>query len=106
VPPFDHRSTRAWRRLKAQVVDEEPVCWLRLPGCTYWSETGDHVICVEALPLRGADPLVMARSNVRGACLHCNRQRNKTPVEQLDALRARLEARLAVSRAPALDWFD
>lgn len=103
---FDHRKTRAWRRLVDQVVDEEPVCWLRLPGCTYWSQTADHVIVVDALPLRGADPLVMARHNVRGACRHCNRQRSTTPVERLPQLRARLEARFAVTRAPALDWFD
>lgn len=104
--PADHRQTRAWRRLVAQVVDEEPVCWLRLPGCTYWSETGDHVICVDALPLRGQDPLVLDRNNVRGACHHCNRQRSTTPVELLGPLRARLEARFDIARAPALGWFD
>lgn len=104
--PTDLRQSRAWRKLVVQVVEEEPVCWLRLPGCTYWSQTGDHVVCVDALPLQGADPLVLERNNVRGACRHCNRQRSTTPVDQLDALRARLEARFAVSRAPALGWFD
>ncbi len=41
-------STRAWRRLRAEVIKAEPSCWLRLPGCTHISTTADHIIPVSA----------------------------------------------------------
>jgi len=74
----EHR-TRAWRRLRDQVVREEPLCWLRLPGsCTEYSETADHVITVHERP-----DLAMDRTNLRGICHPCNRSRNAKPVEAL-----------------------
>lgn len=76
--PLDHRSTRAWRKLKDQVVREEPVCWLRFTVCTYWSQTADHVHTVKQRP-----DLAMERTNLRGACHACNQQRNDKPVELL-----------------------
>lgn len=71
----DPRGTQAWRVLTADVVDDEPVCWLRLQGCTYWSTTADHVIPYVVRP-----DLALARWNLRGACLPCNRRRRDRPV--------------------------
>lgn len=74
----DQRETRAWRRLVAQVVREEPVCWLQLPGCTKLSTTGDHVLTVSDRP-----DLTLDRANVRGACSSCNGKRHNLPIESL-----------------------
>lgn len=70
----DPRKTQAWRRLSAQVAREEPRCWLGLEGCTRVSTTGDHVMPVKTHP-----HLALVRSNVRGACLHCNQKRRNKP---------------------------
>lgn len=70
------RSTRAWQRLAAQVIKEEPICWLRLDGCTIRSTTGDHIITASARP-----DLALVRSNIRGACRHCNNKRGHLPAE-------------------------
>lgn len=64
----DPIGTRAWRKLRDQVVREEPICTLQLDeGCTYWSNTADHIINRADRP-----DLAMERSNLRGACRHCN----------------------------------
>jgi len=76
--PTDARNTWAWRRLRDQVVAEEPWCWLKLPCCTGRSETGDHII-----PAIDRPDLILVRSNVRGACRACNNSRKNTPIEQL-----------------------
>lgn len=76
LPPGDPRGTRAWRALAARVVREEPVCWLRYPRCTRWSDTADHVI-----PVADRPDLALVRSNVRGACASCNSSRGRRPVE-------------------------
>ncbi|WP_104529549.1 HNH endonuclease [Blastococcus saxobsidens] len=58
------RKGRPWRRLREQVLREEPVCYLcgRRP-----STTVDHV-----LPLSLFPHLAHVRSNLRGACRPCN----------------------------------
>lgn len=76
---IDPRSTRAWRRLVAQVIAEEPSCWLQLDGCTTASTTGDHVI-----PVTDRPDLALTRSNVRGACWPCNDKRGKLPINELN----------------------
>lgn len=63
----DPRHTHAWRLLRKQVVNEEPVCTVRLPGCTHVSTTADHIETIVNRP-----DLALTRSNLRGACLHCN----------------------------------
>lgn len=90
---IDPRSTRAWRRLKDQVVREEPHCWLKLEGCTGASTTGDHVIPVTVRPELG-----LVRSNVHGACASCNDKRGTLPIEALQLGDA--------PRADALSIFD
>jgi len=67
--------TRAWRKLRDQVVREEPLCRLRLVGCTNLSQTADHIITVHDRP-----DLAMVRGNLRGSCHHCNYKRNKHAV--------------------------
>jgi len=76
----DPTKSRAWRVLRDRVVSEEPICWLQFPGtCTRVSTTADHVIPKSVRP-----DLAMVRSNLRGACLPCNKARNTTPVESLN----------------------
>lgn len=87
----DPRNTRAWRKLAAQVAREEPVCWLRLDGCTTKSTTADHVIPVTKRP-----DLAMVRRNLRGACHSCNNRRSDKPVAALTP----------ATKAPALRFFD
>lgn len=80
----DPTKSRAWRVLRDRVVGEEPICWLQFPGiCTRVSTTADHVIPKSVRP-----DLAMVRSNLRGACLPCNKARNTTPIEALSLSRS------------------
>ena len=75
VEQIDPRHTRAWRRLRDQVVSEEPTCQLRFTGiCTVVSTTADHIVPVTAAP-----ELALERSNCRGACGPCNDARRNLP---------------------------
>lgn len=67
-PPGANLGTSAWRRLRAEVLAEEPLCRIGIPGiCTVVSDEVDHIVP------RSVDPtLTMARSNLRGACRACN----------------------------------
>lgn len=79
VMRIDPRHTRAWRRLRDQVVREEPTCRLRFPGiCTTVSKTADHIIPVAERP-----ELALVRSNCRGTCVPCNKARSSVPDEAL-----------------------
>ena len=74
--------------LRDQVVDEEPLCWLRHAGCTTISTTADHVT-----PFKDRPDLAMVRGNLRGACHHCNSSRqHRAPAPRAEAA--------------ALDWFE
>jgi 5-methylcytosine-specific restriction endonuclease McrA len=75
----DPRNSRAWRKLRDQVVRDEPTCRLRFPRiCTLVSTTADHIV-----PVVEAPELVMTRSNLRGACTPCNEARRNVPNEAL-----------------------
>lgn len=79
VEQIDPRHTRAWRKLRDQVVDDEPTCRLRFPGiCTITSTTADHIKPVSTHP-----ELALVRSNCRGACGPCNEARRAVPDEAL-----------------------
>ena len=92
VEMLDPRQTRRWRKLRDQVVREEPVCQLQLAEiCTSVSKTADHIIPVTVRP-----DLAYVRSNHRGACRPCNNARRNLP----DAV-----LRLGTPEAPALDVF-
>lgn len=81
------RSSSAWQRLRAQVIREEPTCWLQLAGCTQLSTTGDHLLTIKQRP-----DLALVRSNVRGACANCNNKRNAKTLEQIAAMRGQADA--------------
>lgn len=68
-------NTRRWRKLRDRVVREEPVCRLRLEGCTHYSQTADHIITRSQAPR-----LAYVRSNLQGACHHCNDKRGRQPL--------------------------
>jgi 5-methylcytosine-specific restriction endonuclease McrA len=75
----DPRHTRAWRKLRDQVITEEPLCWLNFPDiCTHVSTTADHLETVATRP-----DLAMVRTNLRGACSPCNNARRNTPTSAL-----------------------
>lgn len=76
--PKDPRRSRRWRALRDQVVAEEPICQLRLPGCTGISTTADHIKTFRTHP-----ELALERSNLRGSCQPCNRARGSLPDEAL-----------------------
>lgn len=76
-------KTRAWRRLSAEVVAAQPLCQIRLPGCTYVSTQGDHIIPVSVAPR-----LALVRSNVQGACAWCNNKRGNRDLAALREPRA------------------
>lgn|SRR5512139_368869 len=88
-----------WRRLRDQVVREEPVCRLRLNCCTLKSTTADHII-----PVRYRPDLKYVRQNLRGSCQPCNMRRKHRPLAQV-----REEEKLARPRrqkpAQALEFF-
>lgn len=85
---------RRWRRLRDQVVREEPVCRLRLPGCTIISTTGDHI-----MPVKYRPDLKFERGNVQGACTSCNHKKGaKSPRQVAEIRRHR-------PRAKALGFF-
>lgn len=80
VERIDPRHTRAWRRLRDQVVAEEPTCRLKFAGiCTLVSTTADHIKPVTTHP-----ELALSRSNLRGACGPCNEARRNVPDESLN----------------------
>lgn len=61
-------STSRWRRLRAQVIAEEPNCRIGITAvCTGVSDTADHIIPRSLRP-----DLMFDRSNLRGACHACN----------------------------------
>lgn len=95
MPAIDVRRTRAWRKLRDQVVEEEPDCKLGYDGiCTGASETADHIEHVETHP-----HLALERSNLRGACNACNWHRGRRTDAQVAA------AVGSAPRARALDIF-
>jgi 5-methylcytosine-specific restriction protein A len=58
------RKGRPWRRLREQVLAEEPLCrWCGVRAST----VVDHI-----LPLRLFPDLAHVRSNLAGACAPCN----------------------------------
>jgi 5-methylcytosine-specific restriction endonuclease McrA len=87
------RSSYAWQQLVKVVVVEEPVCWLRLWGCTRRSTTGDHVVPVSVRP-----EWALLRWNVKGACESCNYRRGGRAVSELGPLRLPPDERVRARR--------
>lgn len=79
--PGDPRSTRAWRRLRAQVYAEETHCWRcqtwvnqALPKSHPMSRTVDHIV-----PIARGGAGVPDRAAVRLAHRRCNARRGDRP---------------------------
>jgi 5-methylcytosine-specific restriction endonuclease McrA len=93
-------GSRRWRNLVAQVVKEEPMCRLQIPGvCTRWSQTANH-----RLPRSRYPHLTFVRSNLEGACCACNMALGN---RSLQRVRAEKAAALRHRRQPpaALEFF-
>lgn len=99
---FNSRGgSRAWTRLRNQVIAEEPVCRIRLPGvCTMVSTTANHRI-----PRKHRPDLTMVRANLEGACRPCNMKIKTMSPAQVAALRQQLSRNLHRPAARALDVF-
>ncbi len=87
-------STRAWRTLRAKVLREQPTCQIRGPGCTRISDTVDHIVPRSIRP-----ELAMTRSNLRGACAHCNYSRG-------DGTKTKTKTRTKSTPPAALAFFN
>lgn len=88
------RRGRPWRRLRAQVLREEPVC--RYCGLRP-STVVDHVLALSKYP-----HLAQVRSNLVGSCKPCNGSKgNKEPGQWTPAQRARRRPSSSVTR---LTW--
>lgn len=75
VEQIDPRHTRAWRKLRDQVVREEPICRLQFAGiCTRVSTTAAHIVPVTERP-----ELALERSNLEGSCTECNEASGTLP---------------------------
>ena len=88
-----------WQKLRLQVIEEEPVCRLRLSCCTWRSTTADHIIPVSHRP-----DLKYMRQNLRGSCQPCNMRRKARPLSEVRAEDKRLR-RPASKPAAALEFF-
>lgn len=75
---LDPRETKRWRKLRDQVVREQPICKLQLPGCTQLSTTADHILTVKARPDLAFEPW-----NHQGSCASCNMRRGAKTMEQI-----------------------
>ena len=68
--PSPASSGWEWQRIRDQVLAEEPVCRLRLPGCIVISATVDHIL---ARAFGGTND----RHNLRGLCRNCAKVKDK-----------------------------
>lgn len=86
-----HR-THKWQKLRAQVLAEEPCCWI----CGAWldhdapprsprSPTVDHVV-----PVAVDASLALVRSNCRACCWRCNASRGATLGNRMRGARRRM----------------
>ncbi len=87
---------RPWIRLRDQVVREEPLCRLRLPGCTVRSTTADHIV-----PRSRRPDLEMVRTNLRGSCRSCNLRRGTGSPDRMRRIRTEVSRKTA----KALEFF-
>ena len=65
-------GTRRMSKLRAKVLAAQPICQLRLKGCTIRATQIDHVV-----PLSRAPELRYVESNCRARCWSCNNTRNR-----------------------------
>lgn len=78
--PTDRGYDKTYREDRAELLKPDAqgrrrVCSLKLPGCTYWADTADHVLPVDS----GRNKMAF-RGPLRPACAHCNSSRGKRNV--------------------------
>jgi 5-methylcytosine-specific restriction endonuclease McrA len=61
-------GTEFWRVRRREILERDPECRLRLPGCTGTSTEVDHIV-------RPSDGGSNDPANLRGVCNGCHRQR-------------------------------
>lgn len=99
--PGGQLTSGRWKKLRLQVIAEEPVCRLRLNKCTVRSDTADHII-----PVKDRPDLKYVRANLRGSCQSCNMARGSRPLSEVRA-EQNAAARASVKKpAAALGFFD
>ena len=79
-------NSKQWKQLRAQVLQEEPVChWChKKPSCQ-----ADHVVELD----RGGDPY--DRTNIVGSCASCNARRGANHVNKKTAQRVQNRSKLS-----------
>ncbi len=59
-----------WRRERLVFLKENPLCVLRLEGCTTYADTVDHIRAH-----KGDERLFWLKSNWQPSCANCNRRK-------------------------------
>lgn len=88
----DTRNTHRYQVVRRTVLQQEPACWLRLPGCTTHTTTADHIITVDECLRLDRPDLITSRDNLRGACAHCNTARGDKPIDAIRHLMGQADA--------------
>lgn len=99
--PGGQLTSGRWKKLRAQVIAEEPLCRLRLNKCTIRSDTADHII-----PVKDRPDLKFVRANLRGSCQSCNMARGTRPLSEVRREQELIAAVASPKRAAALEFFD
>jgi len=63
--PCERRHDNRRNPVRKMIKPHGQLCALKLPGCTRWATTFDHIVSLS----RGGDH---SPSNTQPACLHCN----------------------------------
>ena len=75
-------KSEAWRTLRREILERDPDCRLRFPGCTITSTEVDHIIGIASGGSNDA-------ANLRGVCHHCHRQKTQQESKQGNKAAAR-----------------
>jgi 5-methylcytosine-specific restriction endonuclease McrA len=85
-------------KLRAKIFAAQPICQLRLPGCTRVATMADHIIPLSRWP-QGR----YVEANVRSSCWNCNNMRNRIAGAKKVLENAQPEPR---KPSPALAFFN
>lgn len=100
-PSGGQLTSGRWKKLRARVIAEEPLCRLRLNRCTIRSDTADHII-----PVKDRPDLKFVRANLRGSCQSCNKVRGTRPLSEVRREQELIAAATSPKPAAALEFFD
>jgi 5-methylcytosine-specific restriction protein A len=97
VSTYGQGSTRAWRKVRAAVLQRDNYqCQLRDVGCTIQASEVDHTTNVASLGVRRADAIDPNRC--RASCADCHRRKSQR--ERTAASTAASKRRAARRRLP------